>query len=88
MANIKSAKKRNRQNIVRRSRNRILRTRLRNAVKELMESIDSKGNAEESLKKAQSLLSRAASKGIIHRNTASRKVVRIAHRVSQAGTAS
>lgn len=88
MANIKSAKKRNRQNIVRRSRNRILRTHIRNAVKELIASIDSNGNPEETLKKVQSILSRAASKGIIHRNTASRKTGRLARRVSQAGTAS
>ncbi len=88
MANIKSAKKRNRQNITRRARNRILRTRLRGAVKELTIAIDGGENSEESLKKAQSLLSRAASKGIIHRNTASRKAARLARRVSQAGTTS
>ncbi len=88
MANIKSAKKRKRQNIVRNSRNRILRTRVRNAVKELMGSIDSDGNSEESLRKVQSLLSRAATKGIIHRKTASRKAARLARRVSRAATAS
>ena len=88
MANIKSAKKRNRQNIIRRARNRILRTRLRGAVKELTVAIDAGENSEESLKKAQSLLSRAASKGIIHRNTASRKSARLARRVIQAGTTS
>ncbi len=88
MANIKSAKKRNRQNTVRRSRNRVLRTHIRNTVKELMASIDSDGNSEETLKKVQSILSRAASKGIIHRNTASRKTGRLARRVSQAGATS
>lgn len=88
MANIKSAKKRNRQNIVQRSRNRVLRTRVRNAVKELMASVGSDGNTEDALKKAQSLLARAASKGIIHRNTAARKASRLARRVNQAGSAS
>ncbi|MEE9240826.1 MAG: 30S ribosomal protein S20 [bacterium] len=88
MAYIKSAKKRNRQNIIRRSRNRALRTRVRNAVKDVMASIGSGQNSGESLKKAQSLLARAASKGIIHRNTASRKAARLARRLHQAGSSS
>ncbi|MEE9256932.1 MAG: 30S ribosomal protein S20, partial [bacterium] len=61
MANIKSAKKRNRQNIVRRARNKIIRTRLRNAVKGLLEAAESNQATEETLRKAHSILAKAAS---------------------------
>jgi small subunit ribosomal protein S20 len=88
VANIKSAKKRNRQNIIRRARNRVVRTRMRNAVKEALSAIESGSNQEESLKKAHSVFDRAASKGIIHRNTASRKAARLARRMNQAASAS
>ncbi len=87
MANIKSAKKRNRQNIVRRARNKIVRTHLRNAVKGLLEAVESNEATEENLRKAHSILAKAASKGIIHKNTASRKASRLARRLHQAASA-
>ncbi len=86
MANIKSAKKRNRQNIVRRARNKIVRTRLRNAVKGLLEAAESREGTEETLRKAHSILAKAAAKGIIHKNTASRKASRLARRLHQAAS--
>lgn len=88
MANIKSAKKRNRQSIIRNSRNRSFRTRIRNSVKDLLASIDSGENKEEALKKTHSMLAQAASKKILHRKTASRKAGRLARRVHLAGSAS
>ena len=87
MANIKSAKKRNRQNIVRRARNKIVRTHLRNAVKGLLEAVESNKATEENLRKAHSILAKAASRGIIHKNTASRKASRLARRLHQAASA-
>ncbi|MEE9256776.1 MAG: 30S ribosomal protein S20 [bacterium] len=86
MANIKSAKKRNRQNIVRRARNKIVRTHLRNAVKGFLEAVESNEATEENLRKAHSILAKAASKGIIHKNTASRKASRLARRLHQAAS--
>lgn len=87
MANIKSAKKRNRQNIVRRARNKIVRTHLRNAVKSLLVAVESNEATEENLRKAHSILAKAATKGIIHKKTASRKASRLARRFHQAASA-
>lgn len=86
VANIKSAKKRNRQNIVRRARNKIVRTRLRNAVKGLLEAVESNQVTEDTLRKAHSILAKAAAKGIIHKNTASRRSSRLARRIHQAAS--
>lgn len=83
MPHIRSAKKRNRQNIVRRARNRAIRTQFRNTIKEVMNTEE---NAEELLKKAQSQLDRAATKGIIHKKTASRRAGRLAKRVHAASS--
>ncbi len=81
MPHIRSAKKRNRQNIVRRAKNRAIRTQFRNTIKEVLNSEE---NPEELLKKAQSQLDRAATKGIIHKKTASRRAGRLAKRVHAA----
>lgn len=81
MPHIRSAKKRNRQNIVRRARNRAIRTQFRNTIKQLL---DSEENPEELLRQAQSQLDRAATKGIIHQKTASRRAGRLAKRIHAA----
>ena len=83
MPHIRSAKKRNRQNIVRRAKNRAIRTQFRNTIKEVLNSEE---NPEELLKKAQSQLDRAATKGIIHKKTASRRAGRLAKRVHAASS--
>ena len=83
MPHIRSAKKRNRQNIVRRAKNRAVRTQFRNTIKEVLNSEE---NPEELLKKAQSQLDRAATKGIIHKKTASRRAGRLAKRVHAASS--
>lgn len=88
MANIKSAKKRHRQSLIRRTRNRALRTRLRATVKNILSAVENKEKPEEALKQAQSTLDRAANRGIIHRNTASRRAGRLARRLHKAATAS
>lgn len=86
MANIKSAKKRNRQNIIRRARNKVVRSRIRNTVKALNSAIESGESTDEPLKKAHAILARAASKRVIHRNTAARKAARLAKRIHQASS--
>ena len=72
MANIKSAIKRNRQNEVRRLRNRSIRSEMRSIVKTAKDS----GNAEDTAA-AIKKIDRAAAKGIIHANKASREKSRL-----------
>jgi small subunit ribosomal protein S20 len=83
MANTPSAKKATRK-IARRSEvNRSRRSRMRTFVRKVEEAIAS-GNAQAAaaaLSEAEPLIVRAAQKGIIHRNTAARKVSRLSHRV-------
>ena len=70
----KSALKANRQNIKRRERNRQMRSRLRTALKSIHASIDAKdlAGAKAALKQTVSIVDKMATKGILHRNTASR----------------
>ena len=72
MANIKSAIKRNRQNEVRRSRNRSFRSEMRTLVKTARDS----GRAEDT-NAAIKKIDRAAAKGIIHANKAAREKSRL-----------
>ncbi|MDH3944634.1 MAG: 30S ribosomal protein S20 [Anaerolineae bacterium] len=79
MANIESAKKRNRQNQKRRLRNRVFRGRARSYVKQARLAIES-GNVDEAraaTMSAVSALDKAAEKGVIHKNNASRRKSRI-----------
>lgn len=79
MANHKSALKRAGQNESRRLRNKTVKTRVKNAVKQFR-SVTA-GTADESitmdLNQAKSIIAKAAKKGVIHRNTASRKIARL-----------
>ncbi len=72
MANIKSAIKRNRQNEVRRSRNRSFRSEMRTLVKTARDS-----GTPEDTSAATKKIDRAAAKGIIHANKASREKSRL-----------
>ncbi len=79
MANIKSQIKRNRQNEKRRLRNRIFRGRARSFVKKARLAIES-GDLEAAraaTRQAISALDKAAEKGIIHKNNASRRKSRL-----------
>ncbi len=84
MANHKSAIKRARQSEDRRLRNRSRKTRMKNVVRKLEEAIGSKSGeaAVESLKLAVSVIDKTAAKGVIHRNTASRKISRLTRKVN------
>ena len=81
----KSALKANRQNIKRREHNRALRARLRTGLKSIRKSLDAKdvAGAKKALQSMQSLVDKMATKGIIHRNTASRYKSRLAARISK-----
>jgi small subunit ribosomal protein S20 len=79
MANIKSQIKRNRQNESRRTRNQSLRSELKTRAKTAVAAAESgdAAAAEEALRVAQKRIDMAASKGIIHRNTAARRKSRL-----------
>jgi small subunit ribosomal protein S20 len=79
----KSALKANRQNIKRREHNRELRSKLRTGLKAVRKSLDDKNMdaAKAALKGLQSLVDKMATKGIIHRNTASRLKSRVSARI-------
>ncbi|RDU73272.1 30S ribosomal protein S20 [Helicobacter anseris] len=79
MANHKSAEKRIRQTIKRTERNRYYRTRIKNIIKAVRESVAANDvtKAQEALKIANKELHKFVSKGIIKKNTASRRVSRL-----------
>ena len=83
-ANHKSADKRNRQAQVRRMRNRMNKNKMKTMVRKLDEAVagGSAEAAQEALRVASSVIAKTASKGTIHKNTASRKISRLAKRVN------
>ena len=76
----KSVDKRDRQNAKRRLRNRVVKSTFRTAVKKFEAEIvaGDKAKAEAAMAEAAKLLDSVAGKGIIHKNTASRKKSRMA----------
>jgi small subunit ribosomal protein S20 len=85
VANHASALKRHRQIVKRTQRNIALRTRLRHLVRAVRAAVE--GNdvavASEKLGHATKALDKAVSKGLIHRNNASRKVARLSRAVGK-----
>jgi small subunit ribosomal protein S20 len=84
MANTKSAKKAARQTVRRTNANKGRRSRARSYARKVEEAIEAgdKKAAAAALKEAEPVLARTAQKGLVHRKTASRKVSRLAKRVS------
>jgi len=83
MANTNSAKKMTRKIAKRTEVNKARRSRMRTFLRKVEEAIAA-GNqsaAAEALRSAEPEIMRAAQKGIVHRNMASRKVSRLAARV-------
>jgi small subunit ribosomal protein S20 len=78
LANLRSAKKRIRQNRTRRLRNRMVRTRVRGSVRlaRTPASADAPGR-ESAAREAIRQLDKAASKGVIHRKNAARRKSRL-----------
>ena len=89
MANTKSAEKRNRQAQKRRARNVNVRTTVKDAVKNLRETLTSQdaGKTADAFKSAASRINKAASKGVIHKRAASRRISRLAKAVNRSKTA-
>lgn len=88
MANTAQSKKRARQSETRFAINKARRSRIRTFVRKVEEAIAS-GNAEAALaalRAAQPELDRGVTKGILHANTVSRKLSRLASRVKALAT--
>ena len=80
----KSALKANRQNVKRREHNRQMRSKLRSALKAIRVSLDAKDlkSAKAALSQTVSIVDKMATKGIIHKNTASRYKSRLTKTVA------
>ena len=87
MANTPQSKKRARQNQTRFAVNKARRSRIRTYLRKVEEAITSgdKEAATAALKAAQPELMRGVTKGVFHKNTASRKMSRLAARVKALG---
>lgn len=83
MANTPQSKKRARQNERRFAINKARRSRIRTFLRKVEEAISSgdKDAAATALRAAQPELMRGVTKGVVHKNTASRKISRLASRV-------
>jgi len=84
-----SALKAHRQNLVRRERNRQMRTRLRGALRTMRAALDEGDAAQlkDALRDTVSLVDKMAAKKVIHRNAAGRYKSRLAARVSKKSAA-
>lgn len=87
MANTPQAKKRIRRNANRAAINHARISRIRTFVKQVESAVAAgkKKEALEALKKAQPELARGVSRGVLHKNTASRKLSRLSKRVAALG---
>ena len=87
MANTPQAKKRIRRNANRATVNGARVSRIRTFVKQLEAALASgdKAQAEAALKRVQPELARGVAKGVVHKNTASRKFSRLTRRVATLG---
>jgi small subunit ribosomal protein S20 len=87
MANTKSAKKATRKIARRTVVNKSRRSRVRNYVRKVEEAIAAgdRNRAIAVMKEAEPQLMRAAQKGVLHKNTASRKVSRLVSRIAKLG---
>jgi small subunit ribosomal protein S20 len=83
LANHKSALKRARQNKERQLRNKSQKTKIKNIVKALEAAITEKSPAEvqEHMRLAQKAIAKTATKGTIHKRTASREISRLSRKV-------
>jgi small subunit ribosomal protein S20 len=89
VANIKQQIKRNRRSLKQRERN----LRYRSTIKTLYRRLDTavsagEGDVDERSRTLVRLIDRAASRGVIHKNSAARKKSRVARLISQASSTS
>ena len=87
MANTPQSKKRARQNERRFAINKARRSRIRTYLRKVEEALASgdQSAAAEALKAAQPELMRGVTKGVVHKNTAARKISRLSSRVKALG---
>ncbi|TPV92341.1 MAG: 30S ribosomal protein S20 [Myxococcales bacterium FL481] len=85
MANHKQAEKRNRQRIRRRARNLTYLSSMRTYIKRVRKALETKdlATAQAQLPVAVRAIDRAVSKGVVHRNTASRYISRLSLAVAR-----
>ena len=85
MANIKSSKKRILVNRAKAERNKAIRSGVKTAIKKVSAAIEAndKDAAAKALVAATATIDKATSKGVYHKNTASRKVSRLALAVNK-----
>ena len=85
MANIKSAKKRILVNRTKMERNKAIKSGVKTAVKKVYAAIEAKDQeaAKAALLNATSVISKATSKGVYHKNTSARKVSRMSKAVNE-----
>lgn len=84
MANHKSAIKRARQNENRRLRNQVRKTRVKNIVKTVRTATGTPEESQNALREAMRVINQAASKGTLHKKTASRKIARLSRHLFKA----
>ena len=83
MANHDSAWKRMRQNVARSLRNASYRSKVKTVIKRYLSALDNKDpEAQSLLREVVSLVEKGVTKGIYHRNTASRTVSRLSSKLS------
>ena len=85
MANIKSAKKRILTSAKRAERNKSIKSSVKTAVKKVHAAIEAgdMAAAKSTLVAAETALCKAATKGVLHKNNASRKVSRLASTINK-----
>ncbi len=85
MANIKSAKKRILVTQTRTARNKSIRSAVKTSIRKVEAAVAAKDQvaAQAALKGAISTISKATSKGVYHKNTASRKISRLSKAVNK-----
>ena len=88
MANHKSAKKRNRQNIKRRAHNRVIRSSVRTVMKQVRALVEQGelDKAKETARAAEKRIAQATAKGLYHASNGSRKISRMYALIDRAGS--
>lgn len=87
MANIKSAKKRILTSNKKAEANKAVKTGVKSVIKNVRTAVESgdKAAAQDALKKAEATIDKAATKGVLHKNTAANKVSKLASSVAKMG---
>jgi len=85
LANTRQALKRHRQSLKARARNRVIKSHVKNAVKAVRSAVQTKDTEQawEALQRANSVLDKAAGKGVIHKKNAHRRVARLSKAVNK-----